>query len=75
VGEDTERLERESDAVLIIDIMRRKAAQLNRWFGTNKWTPRKIAMILWTSNRPVRAEDHVIQMVRRRIDEQTRPQS
>ena len=65
---------RESDAVLIIDIMRRKAAQLNRWFGTNKWTPRRIAMILWTSNRTVRAEDHGMQMVRRRVDEQT-PQS
>ncbi|MGC2325719.1 MAG: hypothetical protein WA604_03330, partial [Candidatus Sulfotelmatobacter sp.] len=41
---------RESDAVLVIDIMRRKAVQLNAWFGTKKWTPHKIATILWTSN-------------------------
>ncbi len=37
---------RESDAVLVIDTMRRKAIQLNRWFATNKWTLHKIAMIL-----------------------------
>ena len=40
---------KERDAVLLIDIMRRKARQLNGWFGTNKWTPRKIDMILWAS--------------------------
>ena len=39
---------KESDAVLLIDIMRRKAVQLNGCFGTNEWTPRKIDMILWT---------------------------
>ena len=66
---------RESDAVLVIDIMRRKVVQLNDWFGTNRWTPHKIAMILWTSNRPVRAEHHEVQMVRRRSDEQTPSQS
>ena len=49
---------RESDAVLVIDIMRRKALELNAWFGTNRWTPHKIAMILRTSNKLVRAEDH-----------------
>jgi hypothetical protein len=26
------------DAVLVIDTMRRKAVQLNSWFGTNRWT-------------------------------------
>ncbi len=36
------------DAVLLIDIMRRKAVQLNGWFDTEKWTPRKIDMVLWT---------------------------
>lgn len=40
---------RESDAVLLIDIMRRKAEQLNGWFHNGRWTPRKIDMILWAS--------------------------
>jgi hypothetical protein len=66
---------RECDVLFVIDIMRRKAAQLNGWFGTSKWTPDKIAMILRTSNKPVRAEDHAAQMVKRRSDEQTAPQS
>jgi hypothetical protein len=63
---------RESDAVLILDIMRRKAVQLNAWFGTNRWTPHKIATILWTPNRPALAEIHGAQ-VRRRSDEQIPP--
>jgi hypothetical protein len=66
---------RESDAVLLIDIMRRKAVQLNAWFGTRRWTPQKIAMILRTSKRPVWAEHHKVQMVRRGIDEHIPPQS
>ena len=37
----TKKDRRESDAVLVIDIMRRKAVQLNAWFGTNRWTPHK----------------------------------
>jgi hypothetical protein len=40
---------KERDAILLIDIMRRKARQVNGWFGTNKWTSRKIDMILWAS--------------------------
>jgi hypothetical protein len=39
------------DGVTLIDIMQRKAAQLNRRFGTNRWTPRKIDMILWSSRQ------------------------
>lgn len=39
---------RERDAVLLIKIMRSKAASLNALFGTSEWTPRKIDMILWT---------------------------
>lgn len=66
---------RECDVLFVIDIMRKKAAQLNGWFGTNKWTPHKITMILRTSNKPVRAEDHGAQMVQRRSDERTPPQS
>jgi hypothetical protein len=38
---------RESDAALVVDIMRRKARELNDLFGTDRWTPRKIDMILW----------------------------
>lgn len=37
----------DSDAMLLIDIMRRKATELNRLFGTDAWTPRRIDMILW----------------------------
>jgi hypothetical protein len=36
------------DAALLVDIMRRKAAQLNAWFDTDTWTPRKVDMVLWT---------------------------
>ena len=35
------------DAVLLIQVMRRKASDLNALFGTDEWTPRKIDMILW----------------------------
>ncbi|HVN21329.1 MAG TPA: hypothetical protein VMU05_21260 [Dongiaceae bacterium] len=45
---------RDTDAVLVINIMRRKAAQLNTAFSTNKWTPSSISIILSTSNRPTR---------------------
>src|SRR5215469_6938201 len=45
---------RDSDAALVIDIMRRKGAQLNAGFGTNKWTPSRISMILSMSNGSTR---------------------
>lgn len=41
----------EKDAVLLIQIMRRKASELNALFGTGEWTPRKIDMILWASRQ------------------------
>jgi hypothetical protein len=37
---------RESDTTLLIDTLRRKAAPLNVKFGTSKWTPNNISMIL-----------------------------
>jgi hypothetical protein len=37
----------DDDAVVLIDILRKKAAQLNELFHTDEWTPRKIDMILW----------------------------
>jgi hypothetical protein len=41
-----------SDGVVLIDIMRRKAAQSNnQLFGFSHWTPRKLDMILWTYGR------------------------
>lgn len=40
---------REGEAVLLIQVMRRKANDLNVLFGTDEWTPRKIDMILWAS--------------------------
>jgi hypothetical protein len=36
-------------AELLVKIMRRKAAELNRQFETDTWTPRKIDMVLWAS--------------------------
>lgn len=74
-GVKTKKDWRESDAVLVIDIMRRKAVQLNAWFGTNRWTPHQIATILWTSNRSAWAEIRGAQMVKRRSDEQIPPRS
>ena len=40
-----------SDGVLLIDIFRRKAADLNRIFNSLVWTPRKLDMVLWTFGR------------------------
>ena len=39
------------DGALLIDIMKRKAIENNRAFGTSGWTPRKIDKILWTFGR------------------------
>ena len=39
------------DGVLLIGIMREKAAELNRKFQTDFWTPRKIDMVLWSFGR------------------------
>jgi hypothetical protein len=39
------------DGVLLIGIMRRRAAQNNRLFNTDEWTPRKIDKVLWTYGR------------------------
>src|SRR5580692_8129558 len=65
---------REIHAALVIDTMRRKAVPPNAWFGSNRWTPRKMATILRTS-RPAWGEIHAAQMVRSRSDEQIPPQS
>lgn len=37
-----------ADGVILIRIMRDKAAENNQTFGTNAWTPKKIDEILWT---------------------------
>ncbi len=47
-GKETVPL-RKKDAALLIDIMRRKASELNALIGTDEWTPRKVDMILWAS--------------------------
>ena len=39
------------DGVVLIEIMRRKAAANNRLLGTDSWTPRKIDKVLWTYGR------------------------
>jgi hypothetical protein len=39
------------DGVLLIDILRRKAADNNRAFNSKTWTPRKLDMVLWTYGR------------------------
>ena len=35
------------DGVMLIEIMRRKAAENNHLFRTKFWTPRKIDKVLW----------------------------
>ena len=40
-----------TDGVLLVEIMRRKAAELNNKFSSNTWTPRKVDMVLWVSSR------------------------
>jgi len=37
------------DAILLTQIMRRKAEEINALFGTDEWSPRKIDMVLWGS--------------------------
>ena len=45
--------------VTLIGIMRRKAEENNRQFGTTEWTPRKIDQILWTYGRDAGLSPHV----------------
>ena len=40
-----------SDGVLLIRIMRDKAAENNRIFGVDTWTPKRVDEILWTYGR------------------------
>jgi hypothetical protein len=39
------------DGVFLIDLLRRKAAENNRLFKSNTWTPRKLDKVLWTYGR------------------------
>ena len=39
------------DGVILEEILRNKALELNQKFQTDKWTPRKIDMILWSYGR------------------------
>lgn len=39
------------DGVILIQIMKNKATQLNEKFNTDFWTPRKIDMVLWAYGR------------------------
>ena len=39
------------DGVILIEIMKNKANELNTLFQTDKWTPRKIDKILWSIDR------------------------
>ena len=39
------------DGVLLIEVLRRKAADNNRLFNSETWTPRKLDMVLWTYGR------------------------
>ncbi|MFX1249941.1 MAG: hypothetical protein ACFFBQ_21330, partial [Promethearchaeota archaeon] len=39
------------DGVILIQIMRDKAKELNTTFNSDYWTPRKIDMVLWTYGR------------------------
>ena len=37
--------------ILLIQIMRDKAAELNKCFKSDNWTPRKIDKVLWCVDR------------------------
>ena len=54
-SKDVNKINREnitiSQGVLLINIMKNKAEDLNKLFNTDFWTPRKIDMILWTYER------------------------
>jgi len=41
----------EKDGIILIEIMREKAIELNKKFKTSEWTPRKIDKILWSIDR------------------------
>ena len=40
-----------ANGAVLIGIMRRKAVSLNELFDTSEWTPRKVDMLLWASER------------------------
>jgi hypothetical protein len=40
-----------NEGVILIRIMRGRAAELNRTFSTTEWAPRKVDMVLWTCAR------------------------
>ena len=40
-----------SDGLLLIAVMTRKAVELNSWFEGNRWSPRKVDMVLWVVGR------------------------
>ena len=39
------------DGIMLEDLLRIKASELNRMFETTTWTPRKLDMILWAIDR------------------------
>ncbi len=39
------------DGVILVEIMKEKANELNKKFNTDFWTPRKIDMVLWSFGR------------------------
>lgn len=40
-----------ADAIALVAIMRRRAAENNGAFGTSSWTPRMVDKVLWTYGR------------------------
>ncbi len=42
---------KKKEGVLLIEILRQKASELNLRFSTDFWTPRRIDMILWSIGR------------------------
>jgi hypothetical protein len=39
------------DGIILVEIMKEKANELNKKFDTDFWTPRKIDMVLWAFGR------------------------
>lgn len=44
------------DGILLIQMMRAKAAENNHRFGTDFWTPRRIDMVLWATRQEPKKE-------------------
>ena len=48
------------DGVFLENVLRDKAKQLNSWFETGDWTPKKVDMILWAIHRHLKQSSNQV---------------